>query len=95
LNKRALMLSAAIAVVMSAPAFAAAPIDSVATTAQKTSALPNPLNITSTGGIKLSSGSVPLALDFGIRSGRIQRGQLLLLEAFGGGFTWGSALIRY
>jgi hypothetical protein len=60
LNKRALMLSAAIAVVMSAPAFAAAPIDSVATTAQKTSALPNPLNITSTGGIKLSSGSVPL-----------------------------------
>ena len=42
-----------------------------------------------------SSGSVPLALDFGIRSGRIQRGQLLLLEAFGGGFTWGSALIRY
>jgi 3-oxoacyl-[acyl-carrier-protein] synthase-3 len=42
-----------------------------------------------------SSASVPLALDHGIRSGRIQRGQLLLLEAFGGGFTWGSALIRY
>jgi 3-oxoacyl-[acyl-carrier-protein] synthase-3 len=42
-----------------------------------------------------SSGSVPLALDHGIRSGRIERGQLLLLEAFGGGFTWGSALIRY
>ena len=42
-----------------------------------------------------SSGSVPLALDFGIRSGKIQRGQLLLLEAFGGGFTWGSALVRY
>jgi 3-oxoacyl-[acyl-carrier-protein] synthase-3 len=38
---------------------------------------------------------VPLALDHGIRSGRIQRGQLLLLEAFGGGFTWGSALVRY
>jgi len=60
LNKRALMLSAAIAVVMSAPAFAAAPIDAIATTPQKTSALPNPLNITSSGGIKLSSGSVPL-----------------------------------
>lgn len=42
-----------------------------------------------------SSGSVPLALDEAVRSGRIQRGQLLLLEAFGGGFTWGSALIRY
>ncbi|MEO6065263.1 MAG: beta-ketoacyl-ACP synthase III [Lysobacterales bacterium] len=41
------------------------------------------------------SGSVPLALDEAIRSGRVQRGQLLLLEAFGGGFTWGSALIRY
>ncbi len=42
-----------------------------------------------------SAASVPLALDTGIRDGRIQRGQLLLLEAFGGGFTWGSALIRY
>ena len=42
-----------------------------------------------------SSASVPLALDHGVRSGRIQRGQLLLLEAFGGGFTWGSALVRY
>jgi 3-oxoacyl-[acyl-carrier-protein] synthase-3 len=42
-----------------------------------------------------SSGSVPLALDQAVRSGKVQRGQLLLLEAFGGGFTWGSALIRY
>jgi len=42
-----------------------------------------------------SSGSVPLALDEGVRSGKIQRGQLVLLEAFGGGFTWGSALVRY
>ena len=42
-----------------------------------------------------SSASVPLALDAGVRDGRIQRGQLLLLEAFGGGLTWGSALIRY
>lgn len=42
-----------------------------------------------------SSGSVPLALDAGVRSGKIQRGQLVLLEAFGGGFTWGSALLRY
>ncbi len=42
-----------------------------------------------------SSGSVPLALDAAVRSGRVQRGHLILLEAFGGGFTWGSALIRY
>jgi 3-oxoacyl-[acyl-carrier-protein] synthase III len=42
-----------------------------------------------------SAASVPLALDVAVRDGRIRRGQLLLLEAFGGGFTWGSALIRY
>ena len=42
-----------------------------------------------------SAASVPLALDTAIRDGRVKRGQLLLLEAFGGGFTWGSALIRY
>ena len=36
-----------------------------------------------------------LALDTGVRDGRIKRGELLLLEAFGGGFTWGSALIRF
>jgi 3-oxoacyl-[acyl-carrier-protein] synthase-3 len=42
-----------------------------------------------------SAASVPLALDVGVRDGRIKRGDLLLLEAFGGGVTWGSALIRY
>jgi 3-oxoacyl-[acyl-carrier-protein] synthase-3 len=42
-----------------------------------------------------SAASVPLALDEAVRSGRIQRGETMLLEAFGGGFTWGSALIRY
>lgn len=42
-----------------------------------------------------SAASVPLALDEAVRSGRVQRGDLLLLEAFGGGFTWGSALLRY
>jgi 3-oxoacyl-[acyl-carrier-protein] synthase III len=42
-----------------------------------------------------SAASVPLALDVAIRDGRIKRGDLLLLEAFGGGFTWGSALVRY
>jgi 3-oxoacyl-[acyl-carrier-protein] synthase-3 len=42
-----------------------------------------------------SSASIPLALDTAVRDGRIQRGQMLLLETFGGGFTWGSALLRY
>jgi 3-oxoacyl-[acyl-carrier-protein] synthase III len=42
-----------------------------------------------------SAASVPLALDTAVRDGRIKRGELLLLEAFGGGFTWGSALVRY
>ncbi|WP_367299428.1 beta-ketoacyl-ACP synthase III [Hafnia alvei] len=42
-----------------------------------------------------SAASVPCALDEAVRDGRIQRGQLILLEAFGGGFTWGSALVRF
>lgn len=42
-----------------------------------------------------SAASVPMALDVGIRDGRIERGQLILMEAFGGGFTWGSVLMRY
>jgi 3-oxoacyl-[acyl-carrier-protein] synthase-3 len=42
-----------------------------------------------------SAASVPMALDVAIRDGRIKRGQTILLEAFGGGFTWGSALIKY
>lgn len=42
-----------------------------------------------------SAASIPLALDVAVRDGRIQRGETLLLEAFGGGFTWGSALIKY
>jgi len=42
-----------------------------------------------------SAASIPLALDSAIRDGRIKRGETLLLEAFGGGFTWGSALLKY
>ncbi len=42
-----------------------------------------------------SSASVLLAFNEAVRDGRIQRGQTVLLEAFGAGFTWGSALIRY
>jgi len=42
-----------------------------------------------------SAASVPLALDVGVRDGRVKRGQLVLMEAFGGGFTWGSVLMRF
>ncbi len=42
-----------------------------------------------------SSASVPLALDTAVRDGRIKRGETLLMEAFGGGLTWGSVLLKY
>jgi len=42
-----------------------------------------------------SAASVPLALDVAVRDGRIQRGETVLLEAFGGGFTWGSVLLKF
>jgi 3-oxoacyl-[acyl-carrier-protein] synthase III len=51
------------------------------------------INLERTG--NASAASVPIALDEAIRDGRIVRGHLLLLEAFGGGFAWGAALVRY
>jgi 3-oxoacyl-[acyl-carrier-protein] synthase-3 len=42
-----------------------------------------------------SAASIPLALDTAVRDGRIQRDQTLMLEGVGGGFTWGSVLLRY
>ncbi|HEU4709243.1 MAG TPA: beta-ketoacyl-ACP synthase III [Methylophilaceae bacterium] len=42
-----------------------------------------------------SAASIPLALDVAVRDGRIKRGETLLMEAFGGGFTWGSVLVKY
>jgi len=42
-----------------------------------------------------SAASVPLALVTAVRDGRIKRGDLVLLEAMGGGLTWGSALVRW
>ncbi|WJR81381.1 beta-ketoacyl-ACP synthase III [Bradyrhizobium sp. NP1] len=42
-----------------------------------------------------SAASIPLALDLAVRDGRVKKGDLLLLEAMGGGFTWGSALVRW
>jgi 3-oxoacyl-[acyl-carrier-protein] synthase-3 len=42
-----------------------------------------------------SAASIPLALDVAVRDGRIKRGEVILMEAFGGGFTWGSALVKF
>jgi 3-oxoacyl-[acyl-carrier-protein] synthase-3 len=42
-----------------------------------------------------SAASIPLALDYAVRSGQVQRGDLLLIESFGGGMTWGAMVIRY
>ena len=53
------------------------------------------LRIISATAKKLGTASVPCALDEAVRDGRIKPGQLVLLEAFGGGFTWGSALVRF
>ncbi len=64
-------------------------------TAKKLKLSPEQAVITVHKHANTSSASVPMALDEAIRDGRIQRGHMLLLEAFGGGFTWGSALIRY
>ena len=64
-------------------------------TARKLDMSPDQVVVTVAGHGNTSAASVPLALDVAVRDGRIQRGQILLLEAFGGGFTWGSALVKF
>lgn len=65
------------------------------TTAEKLGLAPEKVIVTVDRHANTSAASVPLALHQGISDGRIKPGQLLLLEAMGGGFTWGSALVRY
>ena len=64
-------------------------------TARKLGMCPERVVVTVGSHGNTSAASVPLALDVAVRDGRIQRDHTILLEAFGGGFTWGSALIRY
>ncbi len=64
-------------------------------TARKLDMSPEQIVVTVDGHGNTSAASVPLALDVAVRDGRIKRDQILLLEAFGGGFTWGSALVKY
>ncbi len=67
----------------------------IAATAKKLSMSMDKVVVTVDQHGNTSAASIPLALDVAVRDGRIQRGETLLLEAFGGGFTWGSALLKF
>jgi len=67
----------------------------IAATAKKLKMSMNQVVVTLENQGNTSSASVLLAFNEAVRDGRIQRGQVVLLEAFGAGFTWGSALIKY
>jgi 3-oxoacyl-[acyl-carrier-protein] synthase III len=64
-------------------------------TARKLGLSPDKVIVTVDRHANTSAASVPLALDVAVRDGRIKRGDLLVLEAMGGGFTWGAAALRY
>ena len=64
-------------------------------TAKKLKVDPRKIVVTVDRHANTSAASIPLALDEAVRDGRIKRGQIIILEAMGGGFTWGSALIRW
>ena len=64
-------------------------------TAKKLSLDPAKVIVTVDQHANTSAASVPLALDTAVRDGRIKAGDLLVLEAMGGGFTWGAAVVRY
>ena len=64
-------------------------------TAKKLGLDPKRVVITVDQHANTSAASVPLALDVAVRDGRIKKGDLIVLEAMGGGFTWGAAVVRY
>ena len=64
-------------------------------TARKLGLAPERVVVTVDEHANTSAASVPLALDVAVRDGRIKRGDLIVLEAMGGGFTWGAAVVRY
>jgi 3-oxoacyl-[acyl-carrier-protein] synthase III len=64
-------------------------------TARKLGLSPDKIIITVDRHANTSAASVPLALDVAVKDGRIKRGDLLVLEAMGGGFTWGAAAVRF
>ena len=64
-------------------------------TAKKLGLAPEKVVVTVDRHANTSAASVPLALDVAVQDGRIKRGDLIVLEAMGGGFTWGAAVLRY
>jgi len=64
-------------------------------TARKLGLPPEKVIVTVDRHANTSAASVPLALDVAVKDGRIKRGDLLVLEAMGGGFTWGACIVRY
>jgi 3-oxoacyl-[acyl-carrier-protein] synthase-3 len=64
-------------------------------TARKLGLAPEKVVVTVDQHANTSAASVPLALDVAVRDGRIKRGDLIVLEAMGGGFTWGAAVVRF
>ena len=64
-------------------------------TAKKLGLAPEKVIVTVDQHANTSAASVPLALDVAVRDGRIRKNDLIVLEAMGGGFTWGAAVIRY
>ncbi|MCP3730392.1 ketoacyl-ACP synthase III [Sphingomonas sp. MG17] len=64
-------------------------------TAKKLGLAPEKVIVTVDQHANTSAASVPLALDTAVRDGRIKQGDLLVLEAMGGGFTWGAAVVRF
>jgi 3-oxoacyl-[acyl-carrier-protein] synthase-3 len=64
-------------------------------TARKLGLAPGKVVVTVDQHANTSAASVPLALDTAVRDGRIKQGDLLVLEAMGGGFTWGAAVVRF
>jgi 3-oxoacyl-[acyl-carrier-protein] synthase-3 len=64
-------------------------------TARKLGLAPEKVVVTVDQHANTSAASVPLALDAAVRDGRIKQGQLIVLEAMGGGFTWGAAVVRF
>ncbi|PTW44739.1 3-oxoacyl-[acyl-carrier-protein] synthase III [Sphingomonas faeni] len=64
-------------------------------TARKLGLAPGKVVVTVDQHANTSAASVPLALDVAVRDGRVRQGQIVVLEAMGGGFTWGAAVIRF
>jgi 3-oxoacyl-[acyl-carrier-protein] synthase III len=64
-------------------------------TARKLGLAPERIVVTVDRHANTSAASVPLALDTAVRDGRIKKGDLIVLEAMGGGFTWGASILRF